>query len=74
MHRAHNNVLPETLQDVFFRNRRGSFPIRYSTNEAMKRNISHAGPKIWHNLADNCKEVSSKNVFKTRAKAYLLNN
>ena len=73
MHRASIGVLPEALQSLFYRSRRGSFPIRYSTNQFMKKNISHAGPKIWQSLPANCKDAASKNEFKCRAKTFLLN-
>ena len=74
MHRASTNVLPESLKDVFYQTRRGNFPIRYSANVTMMKNISHAGPRIWNRLSDDCKKAASSDEFKTKTKAFLLNN
>ena len=74
MYRASTNTLPNSLQDVFYRTRRGNFPIRYSPNLTMKKSISHAGPKIWKCLTDDCRTAVSKKEFKARTKAFLLAN
>ena len=74
MYRASICVLPDSLQNVFYHNHRGSFPIRYSTNETMMKSISHAGPKIWRQLSDDCKGATSIDEFKARTKVFLLNN
>ena len=73
MFRANNNILPSPLQDVFYRNRRGNFPIRYSTSDFMMKSISHAGPKIWKSLTHECQNALSKQEFKSKTKAFLLN-
>ena len=73
MYRANTNILPSPLQDMLCRNRRGNFPVRYSTNERMMKNISHAGPRIWQNLTNECKEAVTKTDFRNKVKALLLN-
>ena len=73
MYRASTNVLPSPLQEVFYRTRRGNFPVRYSTNIKMSKNVSHAGPKIWKNLPNDCKQAITDKEFKKKTKAFLLN-
>ena len=85
MYKVDNNLVPETMTDVFQLtaevhnyNTRSTAARNYYVHNAnlmkTRKAVTYAGSVVWNKLPNAIKEAQSLNVFKARLKAYLLKN
>ena len=85
MYKVDNNLVPEATTDMFQLttevhncNTRSTAARNYYVQNAnlmkTRKAITNAGSMAWNKLPDAIKEAQSLNVFKTKWKAYLLEN
>ena len=85
MYKVENNLVPETMTDVF---QLATEVRNYNNQSTAARNyyvhnlnfiktrkaVTYAGSVAWNKLPNAIKEAQSLNIFKTKLKAYLLEN
>ena len=85
MYEVDNNLVPETTTDMFqlttevhSYNTRSTAARNYYVHNAnlmkTRKAFTYAGSVAWNKLPSAIKEAQSLNVFKTKLKAYLLEN